>query len=177
MITELTLAGHHPLYRIGGAGSFSPVISDAISRSLAVRNIVRLNESIIALYRIAFRIVEKDPNVSNESHWHDRAEEYTKMVNRTAERISAGQLDRALTSSTEAAKIIPELLLQWQQDHFGWKMMAGCCPEMVYISKHVNRFIVAAIVISFLTISLWLRWKSCPIMSKKRYALPAALRF
>jgi hypothetical protein len=97
------------------------------------------------------------------------------MVNRTLERISAGELAKAVSSSTKGVELASEMLKRSEEKVLEARMFGQCCPETVYISPGVNSILVGVVIAGFFSVVIWLVVTCWRMGSRRQLGVPAAL--
>jgi hypothetical protein len=164
--------GHHPLFPAGGADSFSPLLSDAFGRGWALRNVAyacqRHADAIRKLDAIELEFVNR--TVGSDA-------EIRKLLARTMQRISAGEIVKAVSASERAVQLADGLAEAAKKRAGEARLFGQCCPKMIVVSQPRNEMFVGIVIAVFFFVVVWLAVKCWRLAGKRRFGIPAALMF
>ena len=170
-------SGHYPMIPKGGADAFSPIISDALLRTL-ILNDVRHSLRIVNLMKDRIQEI-KQMNLDwvNITYYEDRVLPVMKYINKTKERFSNNQLSKAFSSSDTARTMADDLLKEMDEIQTKIEIFSKCCPVIKFIHREMIKpsFIVYAFTILILVLALL---KFIQLYKRKKYGyVPAAFDF
>jgi hypothetical protein len=174
-ISATTFGGHHPLFPNGGGATFSPLISDAVGRSLAIGNIARAIHSYNEFEGTIAHIEGLELPFLDYSIGAVNLSDLNRMIARTSERITGQEIAKAVSSSLKAAQIGADLEAFAKEKLVAAKMLGHCCPETIYLSPKKSPVVRNVVIGGFFLLAGWIAWKFYQFRYRRKYGVPRAL--